>query len=551
MALPFGVSWICVLLWACIYFPPQNGYKIADGYYLYEGQQTPNQVNPWESSEANCVDETMAVGQQSSFSQQPEPVSYRNRHQVTPFKSFSEEKVQRHPDPADMEDRFIMAHPDKSRHFWRRQNANHQVPGSAANFMSPSVYGNQIFTPRPALYLDNSAAAIGPVSNNVVHATPPVQSVSKNQYVHYSSKEPQQTWSPLNPPNNPSQDFSYFSRKPSPSADGQNGFKPKYVSHKKHPSRGYQKPSGGFEHGKGLSSVTRPDVLYPQKPQSSHSYVPRSDIYTPNPASKYKEKTYDANGGKKSKAVYYTPSTHQPASSDSVSTLNIASPQSKGHNGFITSTPHGPQRRDYSYTGYRTIDPSTFHQTSSVWATEDGNKPDFKNQNLTPAPREPKEKAITKYRGRDVTRRKPVSHRRRNQPNSLSAQDRFLYLNGGYNEAMKAGLIKTSNQLPDPHMLLASMNKGPVNLDSWPSKKLLDSRGTDANCVVWLDTNHHPQKFHKSSRSPVNTYVKSKNRSARGTVHMSKTCFKPQNRFARGKAAKRQWKLALRRKRQN
>lgn len=512
----------------------------------------------------------MAMGQQT------EPVLNGNGHQVSRVKSFSEEIVQHHPDSAYMAEMFSVGHTDKSRNKVWRRSVNQRVPGELDSFPAPvnsttevisNVYRNQMFGPQSALYLDNHAAATGLVSNNVAHGSLPmgnnILSVSENQYLKHpeqiqlpfgssagnDSSNDHRTASPVNPPKGLSRDFSYFSRQTShstPLAYEQNRLKPKY---RKYPPRGYQRSSGKFDRGESLHSVTQPDVLYPQKPPSLKSYIPRREIYIPNHTPKYRGKMYQTSVGKKSKDVYYTPSIHQPEPSGSASGFNNFLSQSRGS---MASQKTAPQKQDNSHlvpgvkVHYSHLSNSGYQKDvgPSYLKGQAEDKPDRKNQDLVPAFQNPKENFVKVHTGTQ----KISSPRRRNKPNSLSAQDNFLYLNGGYHEAMKAGLVKNFNQPIGLQMFPASVNKEPINLDSWPSEMLRDSKPLYSNCIVWQDTkSSYPQKFHKTSKSLLSRYIRSKNRSARATAYLSKTCFKPRQR-ANGKAAKRQRKFAARRR---
>ncbi|MEQ2213324.1 hypothetical protein XENOCAPTIV_013014 [Xenoophorus captivus] len=113
-------------------------------------------------------------------------------------------------------------------------------------------------------------------------------------------------------------------------------------------------------------------------------------------------------------------------------------------------------------------------------------------------------------------------------PSSFSAQDRFLFLNGGYEDAMKAGLLKPISQPDGIQMLSDSMKTDPTNFFSWPSELFSEPREADLNCIIWKNTKSSSQpRSQKSARSSVNAYIKSKNRSARATAFFSRTCYTP------------------------
>ncbi|XP_037307792.2 uncharacterized protein LOC119196324 [Pungitius pungitius] len=105
MALPFGVSWICNLLfWGCICFPSQKGCSIAHGYYLNEndfsshvgvpGPQPSNQfnslfLNPNQDS-ANLRDEMQSMRNQRFVSRPREPVRHENHEEASFARSLGD-----------------------------------------------------------------------------------------------------------------------------------------------------------------------------------------------------------------------------------------------------------------------------------------------------------------------------------------------------------------------------------------------------------------------------------------------------------------------------
>ncbi|XP_035520581.1 uncharacterized protein LOC118330220 [Morone saxatilis] len=168
------------------------------------------------------------------------------------------------------------------------------------------------------------------------------------------------TASPANPPNNPSQELSYYPSKTSnimPSAS--NGKQPISTSHSEDSLTGYQKPSGGFEfedfQSEQLGRVTPANVVSAPKPPLLNSYsksvyvnAPRGHLnildYLPKPLERPAPsfQAYQPTIGKESKYINNTPTVQLPASSGSVSSGsdNFSPQRSNGHVGVQTSSPH-------------------------------------------------------------------------------------------------------------------------------------------------------------------------------------------------------------------
>ncbi|XP_037623194.1 uncharacterized protein LOC119486830 isoform X2 [Sebastes umbrosus] len=163
------------------------------------------------------------------------------------------------------------------------------------------------------------------------------------------------TASPVNPPNSPSQDFSYYSSKTSDITrlNSENIQQPTYTPHRKDSLTGYGLDND-FQ-SEELSRVTPANVPSAPMPPSLNSYgksvyvrAPRGQHYIPDypptrrerPAQSFQ--AYQPTVGEESKGINSPPTTHLPVSADPLSSSSDdPSPQShSGHVGVQTSSPH-------------------------------------------------------------------------------------------------------------------------------------------------------------------------------------------------------------------
>lgn len=178
------------------------------------------------------------------------------------------------------------------------------------------------------------------------------------------------TVSPVNPLNSPSQDISYFPSKTSnitPLKSEKNIQQPRYTPHSKDSSAGNQKQSGGFElpnvQSEELGRVTPANVLSAPNPQSLNSYgkslyvsAPRGQLYIREYLPKHRKmpaplfQPYQPTFGEESKDIKYTSTVPLPVSSSSVSSSsdNLLPPNSSGHVGVRTSSPHDAQDQAFN-----------------------------------------------------------------------------------------------------------------------------------------------------------------------------------------------------------
>ncbi|XP_041852577.1 uncharacterized protein LOC121647319 [Melanotaenia boesemani] len=535
MALLLGVSWLCLLLWGCNCYVSQKGYNTAHGN---KNPQTYNQFNRRESFKDNYIDEREAMRQKGFVSLQTEPLFYKKRHRVSPVGDLRKNMPRSQPDLVHKADKLSLIHVDHGdNELWSRRGASNQISDarnsipaaadSTLNLISSSGYGKQVLNPPSTPYHQHDLASRNFVSNYITSGSLPdindglFISVFKNQPVQSGYKRPQPIQFPLVSSGeeysfshhkaaypdehlrSPSQDFSYFSKTP------------KKTSRKKVSSVENQMFSGGFKHHKGLHREHQAYVPSQQNPPSLDSFSPRSQFFA-NHVSKEKKKTVPSARCKPQKQDRFTV------------TLPSSSCGSSRHCNYIK---------------YNKVDtgPSTL-----TALTGDEKKSQLHNQNLIAAFQEPNDYTMTKFRDRSSAWMGMASHGAKNQLSSLSADDRFLLQHGGYEDAVRAGLVKPIKQLTDHQISPDSINKRSMNLASWPSMLLSEPKGSDSNCIFWKNTKSPPtKKSQKLTQSSVNAYVQSKNRSARGTAYMLKTCYTPYQR-AQVKNAKHTWKLAVR-----
>ncbi|XP_051238917.1 uncharacterized protein LOC127353614 isoform X2 [Dicentrarchus labrax] len=268
--------------------------------------------------------------------------------------------------------------------FYQMQSESLSVPDpvdSMATLLSTSVYDNQDSGSGSALYPFPHSTASEYVSSNYGNfdksgENPDIFTSSEyvqNEDVPSTSYElPEQipsgsffshvTESPANPPNNPSQEFSYYPSKTSnimPLVSNGNIKQPIYTSHSEDSLTGYQKPSGGFEfedfQSQQLGRVTPANVVSAPKPPLLNSYAksvyvnaPRGHLNILSYPPKLRERpapsfqAYQPTIGKESKYINNTPTVQLPASSGSVSSRsdNLSPQRSNGHVGAQTSSPH-------------------------------------------------------------------------------------------------------------------------------------------------------------------------------------------------------------------
>ncbi|XP_024863141.2 uncharacterized protein LOC108239990 [Kryptolebias marmoratus] len=562
MALSFGVSWLCVLLWGSVCFAPEPGYNIAHGYYLYKSPQTSAQLTPGEYLNPNYENETNALRERTFVSPRRDPVSFGNEQRLIPVRSFSEETEQSQPDFIKKRAAVSVSHTDNSKSKVRSRRGNdHRIPDRhqslnnliGSNFISTGLRGNQVFSRQPARHPYRHFTALELATNKIPNVGIPSGrnglfiSGAKNKHLPMTYKQPQQIWFPsglfLNqdsftvrktgPPidasSRPSRDFAYFSQKTSrsiPLPFKKSVKKTKYVYPRNVFQAGYKTPLGGFD-SKGLRKATKAGPL--QKPPSLNYFVPRNQIYVPNYEAEHRKKaaksilTYQSSTGKKSNNDYYTPAVQRSASVESVSYLHDLSPLKGGQKYFqanvpyksqkeldesnlvfnVKPSPHGLSRLSSSL-GPQKVDVDPFRPSTR---SENTRKSHLYHQNLASA----LQNADVKYSGMKSTQ------------NSVSSQDRFLLQNGGYEDAVQAGLLKIFNQ----PVFSDGLKKEPANFAPW-SSEASEPKGSGLNCVVWKNTQSSPlQKSQKSSWPSVKRYVKSGNRSAGATEFLSKTCYFP------------------------
>ncbi|XP_021162885.2 uncharacterized protein LOC105938203 isoform X2 [Fundulus heteroclitus] len=317
--------------------------------------------------------------------------------------------------------------------------------------------------------------------------------------------------------NSPTQDLAFFSKKGDRSA-------PLGYRSKVHKTKYTPTFSSGFP------KVGQPHVLPPPKAPSLNYFIPFNQIYVPNYDGKNKKKksksfhhAYKASRGKKSKDGCYLPPSLEKASAESSSNskyvfphlglkANVPQKERDGSHLAFTVKPSSPLRGSTGHSGY--LGYQTLHSDPFMLAAN----PEYKKKTFHFEPKEkpfPQQNLIHKESS-------PQAHL-----GSFSAQDRFLFLNGGYKDAVKAGLLKPISQ--------------PINFASWPQALLSEHKDPDMNCIIWKNTQSSSQpRSRNSSRSSLNAF-KLKNRSTRATTILSRACYKPSQM-----TLKWQWKPALR-----
>lgn len=531
MALPLGVSWLCLLLWGCICFVPPKGYNTAHGY---KSLQTYDQFNQRESLKDNSEDEIKAVRQNGFVSLQTEPVFYRNGNHISPVVGLRVNTQRSQPDSVYKVGKFSLSRVDKGDKVWNRWGAKDQISDqrhsfraadSTTDLISANVYGEQVLNPPSAPYYQDNLPTRRLVSNDdLIGGGFPARnggrSVSKKKPVQPSYKQTQlQQFLPVSSgeqhsfslhkvayPNEqlhaPSQEFSYFPNKP------------KY-SRRKSSSVGNQVSYDGFNHQKDFHRKQPAYFPSQQHSQSSDSILPRSQFGFAKHVPKYRQKTAPIVRRKPQKQDRVPPpfTVTQPGSS------------------------HGSSRY-CSYTKYHN-NADRYQLTSPEGH---GKKSRLQNQNLIPALQEPNDNTMRTFRPRGSAWKGIASHGVKSPASLLSTDDRFLLKHGGYEDAMRAGLVKPTKQPMDHQLLPDSITKGSMNLASWPS----EPKGSKSKCVIWRNTQSPTaKKSQKLSKSSANAYIQSKNRSARATTYLMKTCYTPYQK-AQGKNAKHQRKPAVR-----
>lgn len=361
----------------------------------------------------------------------------------------------------------------------------------------------------------------------------------------------------------PSQDFVYSSWKapilvPLPSKTYVK--KPKYVYRRNNFQAANKTPIFGCDDNKTLCRVTKAASL--QKSPSLDYFVPRNHIYVPNYEAKHRKKkaksflAYPSSIDEKSNDDY-TPTVQRSAFVKSASNLNNLLPLKEKHKYFRSDGPYKPQKeldesklvfnvkpsprgssRHSSSSRYQKFDVKPFTKTTH---SENMGKSHLYNKNVPSALRN----VNSKYSRQDAPKKGIQPRGARKRLNSVSAQDRFLLLNGGFKDAIKAGLLKPFNQPDDFRSFSANMKKGPTNVASW-SSELSEPRGSDLNCIIWKNTHNSPfKRSQKSSRPSEKRYIKSRNHTEGAKAFLSKNCYFPTQRV-QDKAANHQQKLASR-----
>lgn len=556
-----SVSVDCMCSKTCLaYFVfTHTGYRHVHGYYLFGGPLTSNQFNPGKFLEANFENNLEYLRQ-----------LYKNGNNARPTRSLIEGVQQGHPGSVHKRDKPLVSQKERGG-AWRSRGASCQdeCPSfdpvhSTKNLMSTRE--NQEFTPTPL----KQEAAVRPYSNGkensgLSRGNRETLRFSNKQFVQSNYKQPGRTLLTLDSspgkdflsgrriaPNSPkslSQGFNHFSRKKVPvlplNGNG-NVLKSKYRSNRKYLSKRYKTPSASFD--KGLQRGIQTG-LPPQKPQFLSAYVPRSQpnvkhLKKPTPLLQ----SFQSNGSRRAKGIHHPPMLNQGVSSGFVVISNNRFPQStRGHITVqykpptLLDNPHlvmkVPNSRHSSTTECKYLN---FHKVDAMTPQKDDINLDLHNQNLVPDLQE-SNISVTKPRETNLKQKVMPSNQSENQLKSFSAQDRFLLINGGYEDALKAGLLKPLSQ-PDFPILSSLLNEDPAKLEPWPS--LLVPAPKDSNCVVWKESQRSPsQKSQRLSQQSENAYLASKNRSARATTSVSKICFTP-NLWVQGKVAK----LATRRR---
>ncbi|MEQ2315841.1 hypothetical protein AMECASPLE_026567 [Ameca splendens] len=368
-------------------------------------------------------------------------------------------------------------------------------------------------------------------------------SVSKNNQVQSGYDQPQQreipsslfsgedsitdhkTVAAFDASNGPSQDFIFFSKKRSSSA-------PLGYRSKLHRTKYKPVFSSGFDNSKGFHKVGQIHVLSLPKPPSLNYFKPKNPIYVPNYEGINMNTfqsfhTYKSSVGKKSKDGGRPPTSSTKASTESTPNSKFIFP----HLGLRANKPEKEQGRSHLAFNVKLSSPlhgsterssNLGHQRFNAGPFILDAHPENKEKSSC---YEPNKKVFSQHKDMHSIQKEIPPQTR---PSSFSAQDGFLFLNGGYEDAMKAGLLKPISQPDGIQMLSDSMKTDPTNFFSWPSELFSEPREADLNCIIWKNTKSSSQpRSQKSARSSVNAYIKSKNGSARATAFFSKTCYTP------------------------
>ena len=236
------------------------------------------------------------------------------------------------------------------------QGANYQMPSESQSVAYPvdstvsmvptSVYDNQDAGPRSAFYPHPLSAATEHVSSNYGNFNHDGSFFGQDGSNHGIA-------SSASPPMRPSK---YFSLVSPPLTYEKNIQEPTYTFHRKDSLTGYQqKPSGGFELGEEQGGGTPTSFLSAPEPPSLASYgksiyvnARRGQHDIPKYGPKHRERpapSFQPNqptDGMKSTDINYTPISHLPVTSGSVSSssANLAPQSGGGHVGVQTSSPH-------------------------------------------------------------------------------------------------------------------------------------------------------------------------------------------------------------------
>ncbi|RVE71967.1 hypothetical protein OJAV_G00057200 [Oryzias javanicus] len=544
MALQLRVSWLFMLM--CVCFLPQDGYRHVHGRYLFGGPLTSDQFNPGKFLEANFENNLEYLRQ-----------LYKNGNNARPVRSLMEEVQPGLPGSVQKRDKPLVFQKEMSNNgAWRRRGAGcrDECPSfdPVRSIKSRiSTRENQEFSPTPQKQVAVRPDSSGKENGGLSRGNRETLRFSNKQFFQSNYKPPGHTLLSLdsssgkdffsgrrvvsapNTPKSLSQNYNHLSRKKMPSLPlngNGNVLKSKYRSNRKYLSKRYKTPSAGFDKGLQRGIQTGPP---PQKPQFLSSYVPRSQPnvkHLKKPAPLFQ--SFQSNASKRAKSVHHPSMLNQGVSSGFVVISNNRFPQNT--RGDITvqykpakllDNPHlvmkVPNSRHSSTTECKYLD---YQKVDARTPLKDDIKLDLNGQKLV-ADLQESNTSVTKPREANLKQRVMPSNLSENQLKSFSAQDRFLLVNGGYEDALKAGLLKPLSQ-PDFPILSSMLNEDPAKLEPWPS--LLLPEPPASNCVVWKDTQRSPpQKSQRLSQPSENAYLASKNRSARATASVSKICFTP------------------------
>lgn len=233
------------------------------------------------------------------------------------------------------------------------------------------------------------------VQNEDIHSTSyklPEQIPSGSLFGEHFSFSGHMTAPPVNSPNSPAQDFSYYPSKKSkmpPLTSEKNIQQTIYKPHSKDSLTVYEKPSGGFELGEDfqseeLGNEIPGDVSAPNPPplnsygKSIYVSARKGQLNIPDYLLKHRERPapsfqpYQPTVGKESRYINDSPTVHQPVSISSVSSSSNLSPQSSsGHVGVQLSSPHDSQNQAFnrkqpvrSHHVFNVKPPSSLHGSS-------------------------------------------------------------------------------------------------------------------------------------------------------------------------------------------